>query len=95
MLIPIIKREFQDSLFSLRFSLTLIICLVLFLTSAYLMTQDYQKRVEQYSAEKSAENKELSEHPPIPLSVMAKGLDSSMGFDQRHNPLFSILSKRG
>ncbi len=91
MLIPIIKRELQDSLFSLKFSLTLIICLALFLTSAYLMTEDYQKRVERYSAEKSAQNKELNEHPPIPLSVLAKGLDNSMGFDQIHNPLFSIL----
>lgn len=91
MFISIIKREFQDNLFSFKFSLTLIVCLVLFLTSAYLMTEDYQKRVDQYSSEKSAQEGELDEHPPIPLSLMAKGLDNSMGYDQQHNPLFSIF----
>ncbi len=91
MFISIIKREFQDNLFSFKFSLTLIVFLVLFLTSAYLMTEDYQKRVDQYSSEKSAQEGELDEHPPIPLSLMAKGLDNSMGYDQQHNPLFSIF----
>jgi ABC-type transport system involved in multi-copper enzyme maturation permease subunit len=55
------------------------------------MIADYQKRVERYSAEKSAQDKELDERPPIPLSVLAKGLDNSMGYGQRHNPLFSIF----
>jgi len=91
MLTSIIKREFQDNLFSLKFSLTLIICLVLFLTSGYLMTEDYQKRVERYSAAKSLQGEKMNERPPIPLSVLAKGLDNSMGFDQQQNPLFSIF----
>jgi len=91
MLTSIIKREFQDNLFSFKFSLTLIICLVLFLTSGYLMTEDYQKRVERYSAAKSSQGEKMNERPPIPLSVLAKGLDNSMGFDQQDNPLFSIF----
>jgi len=91
MLISIIKREFQDNLFSFRFSVTLIICLVLFLTSAYLMSSDYQRRLEHYSAARSEQEGKLNEQAPIPLSVLAKGLDSSMGYDQRHNPLFSVF----
>ena len=91
MLVSIIKREFQDNLLSFRFSLTLIICLVLFLTSAYLMTADYQKRVEHYSAERALQRGEVNERPPVPLSILAKGLDDSMGYDQQYNPLFSII----
>jgi len=91
MLVTIIKREFQDNLFSFKFSLTLIVCLVLFLTSAYLMTEDYQKRVQQYSTTKSQQERPIEERPPIPLSVLAKGLDNSMGYDQQHNPLFAIF----
>jgi ABC-type transport system involved in multi-copper enzyme maturation permease subunit len=91
MLISIIKREFQDNLFSFRFSVTLIICLVLFLTSAYLMSSDYQRRLEHYSAARSEQEGKLNEQRPIPLSVLAKGLDNSMGYDQRHNPLFSVF----
>ena len=91
MLVSIIKREFQDNLFSFKFFVTLIICLVLFLTSAYLMSEDYQRRVGNYSAEKSSQKKELSERPPVPLSVLARGLDNSMGYDQRLNQLFSIF----
>ncbi len=91
MFISIIKREFQDNLLSFKFSLTLIICLVLFLTSGYLMTEDYQKRIERYSAAKSSQEGKMNERPPIPLSILAKGLDNSMGFNQQHNPLFSIF----
>jgi ABC-type transport system involved in multi-copper enzyme maturation permease subunit len=92
MLISIIKREFQDNLFSFRFSVTLIICLVLFLTSAYLMSSDYQRRLEHYSAARSEQkDNKINERLPIPLSVLAKGLDNSMGYDQRHNPLFSVF----
>jgi ABC-type transport system involved in multi-copper enzyme maturation permease subunit len=91
MLISIIKREFQDNLFSFRFSVTLIICLVLFLTSAYLMSSDYQRRLEHYSAAKSEQEGKLNEQLPIPLSVLAKGLDNSMGYDQQHNALFSVF----
>ena len=91
MLVSIIKREFQDNLFSFKFSLTLIVCLVLFLTSAYLMTEDYQKRVQQYSTTKSQAERPIAERQPIPLSVLAKGLDNSMGYAQQHNPLFAIF----
>jgi ABC-type transport system involved in multi-copper enzyme maturation permease subunit len=91
MLISIIKREFQDNLFSFRFSVTLIICLVLFLTSAYLMSSDYQRRLEHYSAARSEQEGKLNEQLPIPLSVLAKGLDNSMGYDQQHNALFSVF----
>lgn len=91
MLVSIIKREFQDNLFSFKFSLTLIVCLVLFLTSAYLMTEDYQKRVQQYSMTKSQQERPIEERPPIPLSILAKGLDNSMGYDQQNNPLFAIF----
>lgn len=91
MLVSIIKREFQDNLFSFKFSLTLIVCLVLFLTSAYLMTEDYQKRVQQYSTTKSQQERPIEERSPIPLSIMAKGLDNSMGYAQQHNPLFAIF----
>ena len=86
MLVSIIKREFQDNLFSFKFSLTLIICLVLFLTSAYLMTEDYQKRVQQYSTTRSQQERPIEERQPIPLLSATERLsnfkDVRLGFSE-------------
>ncbi len=76
----IILCEIQKSILSRKFVYTLMICTLLSISSAYLMLQDYKKRLS--NAEKSeqvniAYNSLLSKivKRPEPLSVLIRGLD--------------------
>ena len=93
MFLTIVKKELLANLLSLRFTISLLLCFVLILVSAYTMREKYETQVQEYSAavkmrkeilEKATSIGELGggynlDKPPVPLSIIADGLDTIAG----------------
>ncbi len=93
MFLTIVKKELLANLLSLRFTISLLLCFILILVSAYTMREKYETQVQEYNAavkmrkealEKSASIADLGggyklDKPPVPLSIMADGLDTIAG----------------
>jgi hypothetical protein len=82
----IIAREFFDSLTSLRFIISTILCIGLIVLAAYVSTMDYAGRLQDHNAAVAAHQKE--EHRvhrpkiyrrPQPLGVFSEGVDKHVG----------------
>ena len=93
MFLTIVKKELLANLLSLRFTISLLLCFVLILVSAYTMREKYETQVQEYNAavkmrkeilEKATSIGELGggynlDKPPVPLSIIADGLDTIAG----------------
>ncbi len=80
----IIWKEFAENATSYRNLITMSLCIILFLSSAIVMTRDYQNRQISYSLRdrmgqtRTGMRPKLAK-PPTVLSVLARGLDPDMG----------------
>ena len=85
----LVRRELAENLSSSRYVLTSILCVALCFTSISLMSHDYESRVARSSLGHSVsgvsnmiEGERVSPtivKPPEPLSLIARGLDETMG----------------
>ena len=90
----IIRKELLANLLSFRFILVFLLCCTLILVSAYTMRSKYDERVREYSAAMNIHRRELAEsergststirgykldRSPVPLSVIAEGMEGSAG----------------
>jgi len=80
----IIRKEIAENIISYRNLVTTGLCIALFLSSALIMTRDYENRQTNYSLRdamgqtRTGMRPKLAK-PPASLSVLARGLDESMG----------------
>ena len=91
MILTIARKEFLASLLTLRFGCAFAFCVVLMGLSAYVLTEDYAKRLDAYRAELIKEEQELKKvkvyaqleistaRPPSPLSIFSEGLEKRLG----------------
>lgn len=84
MLKIIVYKEISENITSYRNLITTFLCAVLFLSSAVIMTRDYQNRQVNYSLRDKMGQTRVGMRPklakpPTPLSVLARGLDENMG----------------
>ncbi len=87
----IAKREFTENIVSLRLLIGLIVCLALFVTSTYVLMEDYEKRLSVHNAAEieyrdALEDVKVYSHlrvdvvkPPEPLSVICLGMERQLG----------------
>jgi ABC-type transport system involved in multi-copper enzyme maturation permease subunit len=80
----IIWKEIAENIISYRNLIATGLCIVLFLSSALIMTRDYQNRQTNYSLRDAMGKTRTGLRPkiaksPTPLSVLARGLDENMG----------------
>ncbi len=84
MLWTIAKREFLDSLISLKFALAMILCLGMTTLSFYVLLQDYERRLDEYDSCVAKQDghpvsmNAIYRKPEI-LSVFSQGLDRKLG----------------
>ena len=50
MFLTIVKKELLANLLSLRFTISLLLCFILILVSAYTMREKYETQVQEYNA---------------------------------------------
>ncbi|MFC1725528.1 ABC transporter permease subunit [candidate division KSB1 bacterium] len=87
----IAKRHFLSNIFTLRFTISFIVCIILFIASALILNWDYSERVNQYGNQESKSQESLDRistyaglsvtvnRPPSPLSTIAEGADKRLG----------------
>jgi hypothetical protein len=74
----IIKQEILQNLTSYKFTIIIILSIVLILVSMFIMYRDYQLRAENYEILQPKSNEPIAIVPPTPLSIFAKGLDENL-----------------
>ncbi|MYK19237.1 ABC transporter permease subunit [Candidatus Poribacteria bacterium] len=84
-------RQFTENIFSLRLLIGLIVCFALFVSSTYVLTEDYEKRLSIRNAAEiehrnALETVKVYSHlkvdvtkPPEPLSVICLGMERQLG----------------
>ena len=87
----IARKEFLASLLTLRFACAFAFCVVLMGLSAYVLTENYAKRLDAHRAKLIEEEQELQEvkvyaqlwivttRPPSPLSIFSEGMEKRLG----------------
>lgn len=87
----IARRQFTENIFSLRLLIGLIVCFALFVSSTYVLIEDYEKRLRVHNATEiearnALEAVKVYSHlkvnvakPPEPLSVICLGIDRQLG----------------
>ncbi len=91
MIKKIAKHRFLSNIYTFRFIVSIILCEILFVSSAVILTQDYSDRLTQYNSDITDHEKELDniytfsrlattiDRPPAPLSVLCQGADKRLG----------------
>ena len=87
----IARREFTANILSLRLFIGLIVCLALFVSSTYVLMEDYEKRLSVHNAAEIGHRNALEKvkvysdlrvdiaKPPEPLSVICLGMERQLG----------------
>ena len=87
----IARREFLSNVLSFRFFVGFVLCQVLIISSAYVLTRDYEQRLSHYNEAVSAHREELRkvkvysrlkvtvDRAPEPLSIFCLGFDRQIG----------------
>jgi len=78
MLKSIIKKEILHNLTSYKFTIIIILSIVLILLSMFIMYRDYLLRLENYETLQPKSNEPIAIIPPTPLSIFARGLDENL-----------------
>ncbi|MFC1537810.1 ABC transporter permease subunit [Candidatus Latescibacterota bacterium] len=91
MILTIAKQRFLSNIMTMRFTISFILCVVLFVASTFILTQDYTERLRQYQTSvQESENalKEINVYarletnlnkPPSPLSIINEGGEKRLG----------------
>lgn len=84
------KKEFTSNILSLRLLIGLIVCSVLFVSSTYVLTRDYEKTLRAYNAAEAEHRNELEkvnvysklkvnvDKAPEPLSAICLGMEKQL-----------------
>ena len=104
MLFHLIRKELLEQLLSLRFAMACIICLVITLSSALVLTRDYSEALDDYQTNVVMHDNELEEsgnvwgqgivvdRPPNVLQIFVRGIErdltSSTRFTSQQEPQF-------
>ncbi len=91
MFLVLLRREMLAHLITLRFAITVVVCLLLVATTTFIRIDDYGQRLANYNTARDAHRDELLstrtysflkpnvERPPNPLSIFNTGMDSRLG----------------
>ena len=91
MFLVLLRREILAHLITFRFAITVITCLLLVATTAYIRIDDYEQRLASYNTARNVHRDELLstrtysflkpnvERPPNPLSIFNAGMDNRLG----------------
>ena len=91
MLTVLIRRELLDNLMTFRFAAAVFIMLLLVVANTFVLTKDYERRLEAYNTALKTEDRRSQERktysggrlnvarPPNPLSIFNVGLDKRLG----------------
>lgn len=78
MLRTIIIKEILDNISSYKFTIIILLSVILILTSTFIMVRDYQLRLENYEILQPESNDPTALVKPTPLSIFIKGLDENL-----------------
>ena len=90
MLFHLIRKELLEQLLSLRFAMACIICLVITLSSALVLTRDYSEALDDYQTNVVMHDNELEEsgnvwgqgivvdRPPNVLQIFVRGIERDL-----------------
>ena len=90
MLFHLIRKELLEQLLSLRFAMACIICLVITLSSALVLTKDYSEALDDYQTNVVMHDNELEDNqdlwgrglvidkPPNPLQIFVRGIEREL-----------------
>lgn len=87
MLATLIRKEFAHQLISAKFTVMLLLVLVLSVASSLVMISDYQLRMENYTILAPDGQDIVALRKPVPMSMLVKGLDERMGRSITIGPL--------
>ena len=102
MFLTLLQRELLANLIAFRFSVAVIICLILVVANTIVVIDDYESRLESYNTASQKHREEVKDaqtysqltvnvdRPPNPLSIFNQGLDrrlgNSVGIHHSHVP---------
>ena len=91
MFLVLLRREILAHLITFRFAITVITCLLLVATTAYIRIDDYEQRLASYNTARNVHREELLstrtysflrpkiDRPPNPLSIFNAGMENRLG----------------
>lgn len=91
MIFIIAKRQFLSNIFTFRFTISLIVCIILFTASALILNWDYKSRITHFRSQEQESLQNLANirtyarfnvtinRPPSPLSTISEGADKRTG----------------
>jgi len=105
MVSSIIKKEILNNVFSLRFSVTFILLLIVIPVMFFILGDDYVRRVDEYSLRQSELENYLKNYahfnriggvlypsqPPIPMHALVRGLSAEVNMEEFHNDPLPIM----
>ena len=78
MIRTIIKKEILENITSYKFAVIISLSTILILTSFFIMSRNYQHRMENYEILQPKAGEPTAIIPPTPLSIFANGLDANL-----------------
>lgn len=91
MVMQIARHRFISNILTLRFTISFVLCLILFAVSTEILVQDYTERLHEYNEQVKAIEDDLKQvqvfarfsvpvlRPPTPLSVICEGAERRLG----------------
>ncbi|MBN2245659.1 MAG: ABC transporter permease subunit [Candidatus Aminicenantes bacterium] len=105
MIVPIIKKEILNNVFSLRFLVTFILLLIVIPVMFFILGDDYVRRVDDYSQRQNELENYLRHYahfnrigsilypaqPPIPMHALVRGLSAEVNIEEFHNDPLPVM----
>ena len=74
----IVRKEILANLLSYKFTVVILLVVVLVATSYFVMAKDYKERLADYQLIRPEPGDPIAVLPPNPLSIFARGLEEAM-----------------
>jgi len=101
----IIKKEILNNIFSFRFLVTLILLVVIVTVTVFILTDDYVKKVDEFSRRQQEKERYLKEYahfnrigavlrpiqPPISFYSFVRGLSTDVNMEEFHNDPLPVM----
>ena len=105
MIASIIKKEILNNVFSLRFSVTFVLLLIVIPVMLFILGDDYVRRVEEYSHRQSELENYMKNYahfnrignilypsqPPIPMHSLVRGLSAEVNMEEFDNDPLPVM----
>ena len=90
MIFLIAKQRFLSNIFTARFTISFMLCIILYAVSSFILTQDYREQLREYYMAVEERENELKNvnvfsqlqvglaRPPTPLSIICEGAEKRL-----------------